>query len=903
LEKPQPPPLPDGISGVALADAILEIVWICDASGTPLYGNRAWSAFSGLTEATAPDRWLSAVHPDDLALYRRHVTARERLRLPAEFEFRLRRADGKYRRMRARIAPLPPGSGEGAWACTCTDVDDSTVSDPRLRRLFDSNVVGIVIANNAGAILEANQAFLETIGYSREDLERGAIDWRRLTPPEWLHLDEQAIAQMALDGVFPQYEKEYIRKDGTRVPISVGGARIDGTCDEQICYIVDLSAIRRAEDALRRSESRFQRLNDANVIGVIASRLSDGSIFEANDEFLRTIGYTREEFQAGRIRWPELTPPEWLPQSGAAAAEMRDFGRFTAFEKEYYRKDGSRVPVLIGGALLEGATDESVCYVLDLSRQREAMQQLQQSEQRYRALAEALPQIVMIADRARRLVYVNRHYEAYTGIPPNELAARWREPIHPDDLEVIDRARATGGPYEVEYRLRRASDGTFRWHFARCLEVPGIAGDAMWLATALDIDDRKRAEETRRFIETASSRLAQSLDLQTTFETMLDLVVPEFGDWASITLRDDNGAIKTIAARHRDPAKAELIDRITGIDYFSDSHSWGTAEVYRTAQPQLIANVSRDDMVAAVRAPFVPIFDALGFGSLVTLPIFSGTDVIGSFGIISEGPRRTYTAADLPALTELTRRAGFAIANARLYQREHRVASVLQEAALPRKLPAVAGFRFDGYYRAGRQEALIGGDWYDALVVADGSVVVSVGDVAGSGLQAAVLMGNVRQLVRGAAHVYANPMMMLDVADRTLRSEHEENMVTAFVGVIDPVRRTLLYASAGHLPALLRTPDGRITDLMAPGAPLGFRTMAPSESKTVLLPPNSCLLLYTDGLVEWSHNIVAGEALLHERFAAALHANAANPARALVDSILPAHGARDDVAVLMVTID
>jgi serine phosphatase RsbU (regulator of sigma subunit) len=146
-------------------------------------------------------------------------------------------------------------------------------------------------------------------------------------------------------------------------------------------------------------------------------------------------------------------------------------------------------------------------------------------------------------------------------------------------------------------------------------------------------------------------------------------------------------------------------------------------------------------------------------------------------------------------------------------------------------------------------------------------------------------------------------MLMFDVADRTLSSEHEESMVTAFVGVIDPSRRSMLYASAGHLPALLRTADGRITELEAPGAPLGYRSMAPCESRTALLPPGSCLLLYTDGLVEWSRDIVAGEALLRRRFGEAAGAPSAHPAKDLVERVLPEGGAVDDVAALIVTID
>ena len=205
-----------------------------------------------------------------------------------------------------------------------TDVlrDERPLSDARLRQLFDANVIGIVITDNRGAFIEANDAFLRMIGYTRAELDAGTFDWRTLTPPEWLPLDERAIGELATTGAFTQFEKEYIRKDGSRVAITLGGARIDGTADQQICYIVDISAIRQAEAALHESEAL----------------------------------------------------------------------------------------------------------------QYDAMQRLQESELRYRILAEAMPQLVMVSDGERQIRYVNRYYEEYTGIPSAEIVDRWSEAIHPDDL-------------------------------------------------------------------------------------------------------------------------------------------------------------------------------------------------------------------------------------------------------------------------------------------------------------------------------------------------------------------------------------------------------------------------------------------------------------------------------------
>jgi serine phosphatase RsbU (regulator of sigma subunit) len=143
---------------------------------------------------------------------------------------------------------------------------------------------------------------------------------------------------------------------------------------------------------------------------------------------------------------------------------------------------------------------------------------------------------------------------------------------------------------------------------------------------------------------------------------------------------------------------------------------------------------------------------------------------------------------------------------------------------------------------------------------------------------------------------------MFDVADRTLRSEGEDRMVTAFVGIIDPKSMTMVYASAGHPPALLRTTDGRVTELYAPGPPIGLRYLSEGARSTVDLPQGSRLLLYTDGLIEWSRDVTAGEALLQKHFAEAPDSGDPHPAKSLIDAVLPKTGARDDVAALTVAI-
>jgi serine phosphatase RsbU (regulator of sigma subunit)/CHASE3 domain sensor protein/anti-sigma regulatory factor (Ser/Thr protein kinase) len=236
------------------------------------------------------------------------------------------------------------------------------------------------------------------------------------------------------------------------------------------------------------------------------------------------------------------------------------------------------------------------------------------------------------------------------------------------------------------------------------------------------------------------------------------------------------------------------------------------------------------------------------------------------------------------------------------FERAHHVASTLQRALLPQELPEVQGIVFDGVYVPGRTEAQVGGDWYDALRLADGRVLITIGDVAGSGLQAAVIMAAMRQVIRGVAQVYADPATMIDAADRTLKAEHPDRFVTAFVGVYDPVAHTLAYCSAGHPAPLVRHADGSVSDVPSEGLPLGLRTRDGTDARTIDIPDGATLLFYTDGLIESTQDVIEGERRLRAALAEPDITTRPDLAQAIHDDVLR-EGAHDDVAILAMRLD
>jgi serine phosphatase RsbU (regulator of sigma subunit) len=391
--------------------------------------------------------------------------------------------------------------------------------------------------------------------------------------------------------------------------------------------------------------------------------------------------------------------------------------------------------------------------------------------------------------------------------------------------------------------------------------------------------------------------IAESVGLRATLDAAIHAVVPARADWAIINLIDEHGDLRLAAVYHPDEAKrAQVAERIGDVYARAGSGHSIAAEVIRTKSPVCREKIEYVDAAATVNLPVLDALWSAGFASFVVVPLFSGAEVRGTLHFARQVDEAMFVQSDVDFFQEFARRLAPAIANAEIFERERRVARSFQDAALPQRLPDLPGFAFSAIYQAGKAEALVGGDWYDAFTLNDGRIVVSIGDVAGSGLSAAVTMASVRQAIRGAAHAKADPSGMLDAADRSL-DDPERSFVTAFVGVVDPASSTISYQCAGHPPPLVVKPDGSIAELASGDPPLGLRTEGDASSRTAGLPAGSLLVLYTDGLIESTRDVLAGEARLRAALEDSAVVQAENPAQMLHDLIL-VNGSRDDVAIL-----
>ena len=313
-------------------------------------------------------------------------------------------------------------------------------------------------------------------------------------------------------------------------------------------------------------------------------------------------------------------------------------------------------------------------YFRDVGERKRAEIALRESEQRFRQLADAMPQIVWTARPDGNIDYLNRRWTEFTGLPQTVGNEGWGQILHPDDAPLANErwaaSLASGAPFEMEMRLLDRRQQSYRWHLIRTVAVPDGDGKvARWFGTGTDIHEQKRAEESSRFLAEASAELAGVVDYESTLQKVANLAVPYFADWSAVDLADDDGNLRRLAVAHQDPDKIALVQELMR-DYPPDPQAPGGAfAVLRTGKPELVSEITDEMLVQGAKDErHLRLIRSLGLKSYICVPLVVSGNTLGVLTFATAESGRKYTDADLALATDLAHRAAVAIENTQLYQ-------------------------------------------------------------------------------------------------------------------------------------------------------------------------------------------------------------------------------------------
>ncbi|WP_425329437.1 SpoIIE family protein phosphatase [Streptomyces inhibens] len=616
-----------------------------------------------------------------------------------------------------------------------------------------------------------------------------------------------------------------------------------------------------------------------DLLGVAAVLLdAEGRIVLWSPQAEDLYGYTAHE-ALGQYAAPLLVHEEHWDLVIKKFADVMETGQSWGGSFPVRHKDGTaRLVELRNMRLLD---DRGDFYALGLATDSPTLREVERDVALSTRLIAQSPIGVAILDTDLRYVAVNPALERMHGIPAKDhLGRHYREIMTSAKFAVPEAAMQqvldTGTPLVDHSTIvgRTPADPGHKHAWSISLyRLEDPQGRVLGVADlVVDVTDRyqaavEAAEARRRLalIADGSARIGTTLEVGQTARELAEVTVPELADVVTVDVLDsvldehrpasgDGPAVfRALAVRAAYPTEAVQAADPPGEIAAYDTDRLAT-QCVRTGRPILISHADDSDLARIARDDHAATLLArAGVHSYMLAPLTARGHILGFLGLSRARNPLPFDEDDLALAGELASRAAVCIDNARSHQSMRNAAETLQRSLLPDHPPHLPGLQIASRYRPALATYEIGGDWYDVLPLGDDKTALVVGDVMGSGIDAAATMGRLRTATSAFADLDLDPAQVLQHLDK-ITSGLEHYIATCVYAVYDPHRAVCHIATAGHLPPALvrRGKRPELLDLPT-GTPLGVGGV-PFETTTFGLGPGDQLILYTDGLVETRHH-------------------------------------------------
>ncbi|MGW1587854.1 SpoIIE family protein phosphatase [Streptomyces sp. NPDC002386] len=634
-------------------------------------------------------------------------------------------------------------------------------------------------------------------------------------------------------------------------------------------------AEQRPQWATERAESAFAEPSGLlDLLGVAAVLVEgDGRIDMWSPQAEELFGYTGEE-AVGQYAAPLLLHPEHRDAAITLFAEVMESGRGWAGAFPVRHKDGrTRMVEFRNMRLTDHLGDH---YALGLATDRATLRQVERKVALSTRLVTQAPVGLSVLDNDLRYLAVNPAMAQMHGLPEAEhVGRRFRDVLPGDPFRSAETAMrevlATGAPMvdrQVVGRTAADPDNDHAWAVS-LYRLEDTHGRVLGIANVvIDVTDRyraarraDRAQQRLRLMANGSARIGTTLEVERTARELADVVVPGLADMVAVDLLDsvlqtgraelgeDLAQFRAMAVKTAYPTDAAgaIVPPGSLTTYHADHPA---AHCVRTRKPLLITHVdSGGHGRIAADSEKAGLLARAGVHTDMAIPLIARDNVIGVMGLARARNPQPFDEDDLALACELASTAALSIDNAVLHEHIRSAAETLQRSLLPQLPSRHPGLEVAARYRPAQAFNQVGGDWYDVIPLDGDRTVLTVGDVMGSGIDAATTMGRLRTATSTLADLDLDPARVLTHLDR-ITLGLDPYIATCLYAVYDPRRARLHLASAGHLPPVLIR-EGRPPELLdlPTGLPLGVGG-ASFDTTTLTLLPGDRLVLYTDGLIE-----------------------------------------------------